>query len=70
MKREYETLMRKVKIETRELENLRKKMSEDVEKLKQEELEKIKKEKKALETRAKNLNIVSNTSKREREEIE
>ena len=48
MKREYETLMRKVKIETRELETLKKKMNEDVEKVKQEELDKIKKEKKAL----------------------
>ena len=70
MKREYDNLMRKVKIETRELETLKKKMSEDVEKVKQEELDKIKKEKKALETRTKNLNLVSNTSKREREEID
>ena len=62
--------MRKVKIETRELETLKKRMSEDVEKEKQEELEKIKKERKALEARQKNLNLVSNTSKREREEID
>lgn len=69
-KREYEDLMRKVRIETRELETLKKRMSEDVEKVKQEELDKIKKEKKALEARQKNLNIVSNNSKREREEID
>ena len=62
--------MRKVKIETRELETLKKRMSEDVEKEKQEELEKIKKERKALEARQKTLNLVSNTSKREREEID
>ena len=70
MKREYETLIRKVRGETRELEVLKKKVNEDVEKVKQEELEKIRKEKKALEARQKNLQIVSNTTKREREEID
>lgn len=55
MKREYETLIRKVRGETRELEVLKKKVNEDVEKVKQEELEKIRKEKKALEARQKNL---------------
>ena len=51
MKREYEQLMRKVRNETKELESLKKKLSDDAEKVKQEELEKIKKEKKALEAR-------------------
>lgn len=51
MKRDYEALMRKVRVETRELENLKKKMNEDVEKVKQEELDKLKKERNALNTR-------------------
>jgi DNA polymerase sigma len=70
MKREYEQLMRKVRQETKELDNLRKKMGEDVEKAKAEELEKIKKERKALEMRQKNLQMASVTSKKEREEID
>lgn len=70
MKREYEQLMRKVRQETKELDNLRKKLGEDVEKAKAEELEKIKKEKKALEMRQKNLQMASVTSKKEREEID
>lgn len=70
MKREYENLIRKVRGETRELETLKKKINDDVEKVKQEELEKIRKEKKALEMRSKNLQMVSNSSKREREEID
>ena len=55
MKREYEQLIRKVRLETKELDTLRKKMGEDVEKAKAEELEKIKRERKALEMRQKNL---------------
>lgn len=70
MKREYEGLMRKVRTESKDLENLRKKMTDDVEKVKQEELEKIKREKKALETRQKNLQMVGAASKKEREEID
>ena len=55
MKREYEQLIRKVRLETKELDSLRKKMGEDVEKAKAEELEKIKRERNALEMRQKNL---------------
>ena len=41
MKREYEALMRKVKIEAREMEKERKRLSEDSEKQLQENMRKI-----------------------------
>lgn len=49
---------------------MKKKAFEEIERLKQDELEKIKKEKKALEQRSKNLQLVGNSNKKEREEIE
>lgn len=55
MKEQYESLLRQVKAEQRELEIKRKKDLQDINKLKEEELLKIKKEKKVLEQRAKNL---------------
>ena len=51
MKREYETLMRKVKLEAREVDKERKRISEDVDKQHQEMLRKIAAEKKQLELR-------------------
>lgn len=70
MKREYEGLMRKVRIETRELDGTRKRLTEEVEKSKAEELDKIRKEKKQLEIRQKNLHMAGAASKKEREEID
>lgn len=51
LKKEYEQLVAKARVNNRELETKKKKDVDDLEKLKTEELEKIKKEKKLLEQR-------------------
>ena len=43
--------MRKVRIDMRELENMKKRQSEDVDRLKEAELDKMRKEKRALDQR-------------------
>ena len=48
-KTQYETLMRKVKLEQRELENSKRRNAEEVERMKEEEMSKVRKEKRALE---------------------
>ena len=55
MKREYETLLRKVRIDLRDQDAKRKKELQDLEKMKEEEMLKIKKDKKILEQRQRNL---------------
>lgn len=59
-----------MKLEQRELDAQRKRLLEDVEKTKAQELDKIAKERKALEQRQKNLQLVSQASKKERDEIQ
>lgn len=70
LKKEYEQLLNKQRTEFRDFEGKKKKEMEDFEKLKVEELEKLKKEKKLLEQRQKNLQMVGQSNKKEREEIE
>lgn len=55
MKKEYEGLLKKTRVEYRDLEAKRKKDLEDLEKFKAEERDKVAKERKALEQRTKNL---------------
>lgn len=55
MREQYETLMKQVRNEQRELEIKRKKDMQDLGKMREEEMLKIRKEKKVLEQRAKNL---------------
>ena len=61
-------MIRKLKVDQRDVEAQKKRTSEDVERLKEEEMGKVRKEKKALEQRQKNFQLVSNTAKKEREE--
>ena len=63
-------MIRKLKVDQRDVEAQKKRTSEDVERLKEEEMGKVRKEKKALEQRQKNFQLVSNTAKKEREEID
>lgn len=63
-------MIARAQIEKREFETLKKKAFEEIERLKQDELEKLKKEKKALEQRSKNLQLVGNSNKKDREEID
>ena len=69
-KSQYDNLLRKVKVEQREIDALRKRNQEEVERLKEDEMSKLRKEKKALEQRQKNFQLVSTTAKKEREEID
>lgn len=69
-KAQYDNLIRKVRAEQREVEAMKKRQAEEVDKLKEEEMNKLKKEKRALEQRQKNFQLVSNTAKKEREEID
>lgn len=48
-KSQYDNLLRKVKVEQREIDALRKRNQEEVERLKEDEMSKLRKEKKALE---------------------
>lgn len=59
-RREYENLIKKVKIEQREWEAKKRRDLEEFEKQKEEELGKVKKEKKNYEQRQKNLQLVNN----------
>ena len=70
LKREYENMIGKQRIEFREFESRKKKEIEDIDKLKVEELEKLKKDRKLLEQKQRNLQLVSTSNKKEREEIE
>lgn len=63
-------MIRKLKVDQRDVEAQKKRTSEEVERLKEEEMGKVRKEKKALEQRQKNFQLVSNTAKKEREEID
>ena len=63
-------MIRKLKVEQRDVEAQKKRTSEEVERLKEEEMGKVRKEKKALEQRQKNFQLVSSTAKKEREEID
>jgi len=62
--------MRKVRIEVREVEAVKKRQTEEVNSMKETEMEKVRKERRALEQRERNLKMVSNTSKRERDELD
>jgi len=70
MKREYENLLGKQRVDFRDFETRKKKEIEDIDRLKVEELDKLKKERKLLEQRSKNLQLVSTSNKKEREEID
>ena len=70
LKREYENMIGKQRIEFRDFESRKKKEIEDIDKLKVEELEKLKKDRKLLEQKQRNLQLVSTSNKKEREEIE
>jgi aspartate beta-hydroxylase len=70
MKREYESLVSKQRVDFRDFEGKKKKEMEDLDRLRNEELEKLRKEKKALEQRSKNMQLVQTSNKKEREEIE
>ena len=48
-KLQYDQMIRKVKLEQREIDTLKKRQNEDVEKMKEDAMQQIKKEKKALE---------------------
>ena len=50
-KAQYDTLLRKLKLEQRELENSKKRNAEEVERLKEDEMNKVRKERRALEQR-------------------
>ena len=63
-------MMRKVRIEVREVEAVKKRQTEEVNSMKETEMEKVRKERRALEQRERNLKMVSNTSKRERDELD
>ena len=63
-------MIRKLKVDQRDVEAQKKRTSEEVERLKEEEMGKVRKEKKALEQRQKNFQLVSSTAKKEREEID
>ena len=63
-------MIRKLKVDQRDVEAQKKRTSEDVERLKEEEMGKVRKEKKALEQRQKNFQLLSSTAKKEREEID
>ena len=63
-------MIRKLKVEQRELEAMKKRQQEEVERLKEEEMQKVRKERRALEQRQKNFQLLSSTSKKEREEID
>ena len=51
MKKDYEQMIKKLKVDSREFEGKKKKELEDLEKVKIDEIDKIKKEKKVLEQR-------------------
>jgi hypothetical protein len=57
-------------VDFRDFEARKKKEIEDIDRLKLEEIDKLKKERKLLEQRQKNLQLVSVSNKKEREEIE
>ena len=63
-------MIRKLKVDQRDVEAQKKRTAEEVERLKEDEMGKVRKEKKALEQRQKNFQLVSNTAKKEREEID
>lgn len=70
MKREYEQLLSKQRVDFRDYEGKKKRELEELERVKNEEVEKLRKEKKALEQRQRNLQMVGASNKKEREEIE
>jgi hypothetical protein len=70
MKKEQEALLKKARVEIRDLEAKRKKDLDDLEKFKADEREKVKQERKELEKRSKNMQLVTSSNKKEREEIE
>ena len=63
-------MIRKLKVDQRDVEAQKKRTAEEVERLKEDEMGKVRKEKKALEQRQKNFQLVSNTAKKERDEID
>ena len=69
-KMQLENAQKKLKLDQRELELNRKKQKESLEKMKEEELGKLKAQKRMLEQRQKNVALVNNGSKRDREELE
>ena len=70
MKREYEQLVAKQRVDFREFETRKKKELEDIDRLRNDEVDKLKKDKKALEQRQRNMQMVQTSNKKEREEIE
>lgn len=69
-KNSLESQNKKLKIDQRELEAQRKKQKEQLDKLTKDELNKINQHKKTLEQRQKNIQLASNSNKRDRDEIE
>lgn len=63
-------MIRKVKLDQRELDTKRKKDFEEVERMKEEEMVKIRKEKKNIEQRSKNLQLTNNSNRKDKEEID
>jgi hypothetical protein len=70
LKRDYESLLSKSRVDFRDFEAKKKRELEELERVKNEELEKIKKERKTLEQRQRNMQMVNTSNKKEREEIE
>ena len=70
MKMNYESQMKKLKVEQRELDLNKKKQKEQFEKTKEEELSKIKAQKRIIEQRQKNVSLANNSNKRDRDEID
>ena len=70
MKMNYESQMKKLKVEQRELDLNKKKQKDQFEKTKEEELSKIKAQKRIIEQRQKNVSLANNSNKRDRDEID
>ena len=65
-----EAQQKKLKVDQRELETLKKRQKEQFEKTKEDEYKKIREQKKLLEQRQKNIQMATSSSKRDKEEIE
>ena len=63
-------MMKKVQIQQREVDAMKKKNNDEVERLKEDEMAKLRREKQAFEQRQKNFALVSKNAKKEREEVD
>jgi hypothetical protein len=70
MKQQMEAQQKKFNLEKREFENLRKKQKEQYDKFKEEENKKMADQKRILEQRQRNINLATQSSKKDRDEIE